>query len=57
MTVNERLYVKGLLPAWDVARLNRDRAAMIRLLEQVELADQAASIADATLQRTANTLA
>jgi len=51
MTVNERLYVKGLLRAWDAAVLQRDREAMIDLLAQVELADQAVWIADTTLKR------
>ena len=51
MTVNERFYVKGLLAAWDTAVSHKDRQAMIKLLEQVELADQAASITDSTLER------
>jgi len=49
MTVNERLYAKGLFTAWDAAVSRKDRDAMIKLLAQVELSDQAALIADSTL--------
>jgi hypothetical protein len=51
MTVNERLFVTGLLAAWDDALLRRDREQMIELLGRVELSDQAAWIADTTLKR------
>ena len=51
MTVNERLFEKGLLTEWDSAVTRKDREAMIKLLDQVELPEQAAAIADATLKR------
>jgi hypothetical protein len=54
MTVNERLYVKGLLTAWDAAVSRKDRDAMIEILGRVELSDQAASIADSVLKRKHN---
>jgi hypothetical protein len=52
MTVNERLFVKGILKEWDAAVSRRDREAMIKLLDQVELADQAPSIVESALKRT-----
>jgi hypothetical protein len=51
MTVNERLFVTGLMQAWDEAVARKDRQAMIGLLGRVELADQAAFIADSALKR------
>jgi hypothetical protein len=51
MTVNERLFERGLVTEWDAAVSRRDREAMIKLLDQVELADQAAWIADSKLGR------
>ena len=52
MTVYERLFVKGILKEWDAAVSRRDREAMIKLLDQVELADQAPSIVESALKRT-----
>ena len=37
MTVNERLFNAGTLEAFDAAARRRDRSAMIRLLEEVQL--------------------
>jgi anti-sigma28 factor (negative regulator of flagellin synthesis) len=51
MTVNERLFARGLLSQWDAAVKEKNRNAMIQLVSEVELADQAASIADSALQR------
>jgi hypothetical protein len=51
MTVNERLFEMGLLTEWDSAVSRRDREAMIELLDQVELVDQASSIVDSALKR------
>jgi hypothetical protein len=51
MTVNERSYAKKLFAEWDAAVLRKDRNAMINLLGQVELPDQAALIADSVLNR------
>jgi hypothetical protein len=55
MTVHERFYQRGLLSDWDAARLRKDRGAMIQLLGQVDLADQAAWIVDTILGPTTNT--
>jgi hypothetical protein len=38
MTVNERFFSAGILGLWDDAKRRRDRAAMIDLLNQVEVA-------------------
>ncbi|MGB7171386.1 MAG: hypothetical protein WBD32_20445 [Acidobacteriaceae bacterium] len=35
MTVNERLYTKGLLTEWDAAVSGKDPDAMIKLPDQV----------------------
>jgi hypothetical protein len=35
MTLNERLFVAGLLEAWDEAALHRDRDRMIEILSEV----------------------
>ena len=51
MTTNERLYEAGLLVSFDKAAKRRDRAAMIAVLNQVELADQGAQIVDAILAK------
>jgi hypothetical protein len=51
MTVSERLYERDLFAAWDDATQGKDRRAMIALLGQVELEDQAEVIADEVLQR------
>jgi len=51
MTVNERFFAQGLDSQWAAAKQRRDRDAMIQLLSQVELADQAELIADAILAR------
>jgi hypothetical protein len=48
MTVNERLVHVGLLEAWDEAVRMRDRAAMISVLEQVEVSQPEFSV-DAVL--------
>jgi hypothetical protein len=50
MTVNERLFEMGLLTEWGSAVSRRDREAMIKLLDQVELVDQASSIVDSALK-------
>lgn len=44
MTVNERLFVAGLLDQFDDAAHARDRARMIALLSQVEVADPDRSV-------------
>ena len=49
MTVNERLFVAGLLEAWGSAIRAGDRRAAVDVLGQVDLADQAESIVDTTL--------
>jgi hypothetical protein len=50
MTVNERLYVAGLLAAWEAAANSRNRDRMIELLCDVELSSsEAEKIADAVL--------
>jgi hypothetical protein len=50
MTVNERLFLRGVARAWDEAVKQRDRARMIALLMSVELAaEQAAFTADTAL--------
>ena len=51
MTVNERLYLAGLLAGFNNAVRTGDRTALIDLLAQVDLADQAPTIADAVLSR------
>lgn len=37
MTVNERLFVCGLLPAFDEAVKNRDRSRLAEILRQVDV--------------------
>ncbi|HXR85320.1 MAG TPA: hypothetical protein VN728_00030 [Stellaceae bacterium] len=49
MTVNERLFMAGLLEKFEDAAQKRDRASMVAFLGDVELAEQSASIADAIL--------
>jgi hypothetical protein len=50
MTINERLSAFALLPQWDRAALNRDRAAMISILQKVSLTEEeAAKTADTIL--------
>lgn len=50
MTVNERLAEAGLLAEFDDAARSRDRAAIIRILNQVEMGDAyAPSTANAIL--------
>ncbi len=50
MTTNERLFVAGLLDAWDAAAIRRDRHRMIELLCKVEFSvSDAASITDTML--------
>jgi hypothetical protein len=44
MTVNERLFVSGLMAQFDDAARGRDRTAMVAILSQLELADQADKI-------------
>jgi len=51
MTVNERLFVAGLLPEWDKALLNQDRLKRIELLRRVELADEAPAIIESISRR------
>jgi hypothetical protein len=48
MTVNERLSQVGIIDRWDEAARQRDRSAMIALLEQVEVPEPHL-IADAVL--------
>ena len=50
MTTNERLFSAGLLATFNEAVRRRDRCGMIEVLEQVELGDQAAEIADQILE-------
>lgn len=49
MTTNERLLAAGLMDAFGQAARTRDRDRMIDVLDKVELADQAESIADGIL--------
>jgi hypothetical protein len=49
MTVNERLFAANLLETFNAAARSGKRAEMIDLLGRVELADQAAWIADQIL--------
>lgn len=44
MTVNERLFVAGLLDQFDDAARARDRARMIRLLSLVQVVDPEQSV-------------
>lgn len=44
MTVNERLFVAGLLDRFDEAARARDRARMIALLSEVQVADPERSV-------------
>jgi len=44
MTVNERLYAAGLMESFDAAAKSRNRAEMIRILEQVDLPNAASSV-------------
>ena len=53
MTTNERLAHVGIIDAWGEAVQQRDRAEMVRLLEQVTDSAQAGFIADATLSNSA----
>lgn len=49
MTVNERLVLSGRIADWDAAVTARDRAAMVAVLERVDLGGQAGAIADRVL--------
>jgi hypothetical protein len=49
IATNERLYTAGLLNAFVQAARRRDRALMIQMLGEVELADQADKIVDGIL--------
>jgi len=40
MTLNERLYFSGLIDEWDKAFRARNRARMIAILGQVEIAEE-----------------
>jgi hypothetical protein len=51
MTVNERLFVSGLMGECDRAVQREDREKLTELLGKVELADQAATIVDSVLDR------
>jgi hypothetical protein len=51
MTVNERMFVAGLLPEWDQAVLNKNREKLTELLKQVELADQAPIIIESLFRQ------
>jgi hypothetical protein len=39
MTVNERLYLSGLMDAFDLARERRDKEQLIEILQRVEVDD------------------
>ena len=43
MTVNERLYVSGLLESFDKAILRNDREQVIRILRDIEVDDESIS--------------
>jgi hypothetical protein len=49
MTVNERLYVRGLCAQFGAAARRRDLPAMVDLLLQVELSDADANAIAATM--------
>ena len=50
MTVNERLFVAGLLEQFDCAAKSRSKDSMIQILTQVNISpDEAASITDKIL--------
>lgn len=51
MTVNERLFVAGLLSSFEAAAKEGDRDALIALLSKVDLAGQGQQIADSVLSR------
>jgi hypothetical protein len=51
MTVNERLSYAGFMQRWDLAVRNRNRQVLVSILAEVDLADQADSIADAAMSR------
>ena len=53
MTLNERLYAAGILAEWDAAVSSGDRAALLRMLSQVE-AGSPHQIADAILRSSKN---
>ena len=42
MTVNERLYVSGLIDAFDKAAKERDVEKVVKILKEVEIADESA---------------
>ena len=48
MTLNERLVMAGMMDQWNAAARARDRAGMLKVLEQVEIAEPA-PIVDAVL--------
>ena len=48
MTINERLVTVGIVDRWDAAVKRRDRAAMLAILEQVEVAQPEVTV-DAVL--------
>jgi hypothetical protein len=49
MTLNERIVVSGYLSEWDAAVYAADRKNMIEILERVDMANEAESIADQIL--------
>lgn len=49
MTANERLFMAGLMDAWDQATKARDRGEMAVILSRVELAEDAPAIIDTVL--------
>jgi hypothetical protein len=52
MTTNERLFVAGLMRAFEEAKARRDRSAMIELLCRVQFPQSSAEwIADRILER------
>jgi hypothetical protein len=50
MTVNERLFVAGLMAEWDQDVLREDREKLTELSQRVELADQASVIIESVLR-------
>ncbi len=54
MTTNERLFVAGLLGAYDTAIEQNDRQKAIEVLGEVDLAGQAEWIVDTILSNPAN---
>lgn len=54
MTVNERLYARGLFDRFDAARVSRDREALASILIEIEISDVEGTI-DRLLDRPPST--